>query len=154
MSTRRPGTTLVGAAAIAAALGWQTEGRAHHSFAMYDQSELRTFTGRLTRFIPGANHAQLIFVLVDESGQPVRGDDDQPLMWGVETGPAARIAQQGVTPESFPVGTILTVQLNPLRDGRTFGAMPNGTPLVHCGMQMPSGGCTVETGRVYLSQNY
>lgn len=128
-------------------------GQAHHSFAMYDQSELRTLTGRLTRYITGANHAQLIFQLVDESGEALNDEDGNPLLWGVETGPATRIARLGVTPKNFPVGSIITVQLNPLRNGKTFGAMPNGTPLVNCGMTMPEGGCTSETGIVYLSAN-
>jgi hypothetical protein len=44
-------------------------------------------------------------------------------------------------------------QANPLRDGRNFGAVPNGTPLIHCGVEMPADGCTVETGTVYLSEN-
>src|SRR5690606_13612709 len=105
---------------------------AHHSFAMYDQAELRTLTGKLTRFIPGANHAQLLFELLDENGAPVVHASGKPVMWGVEAGPSARIAQQGVTPDSFPAGTIITVSLNPLRDGRTFGAMPNGTGIIHC----------------------
>ena len=128
-------------------------GQAHHSFAMYDQSELRTLTGRLTRYITGANHAQLIFQLVDESGEALNDEDGNHLLWGVETGPATRIARQGVTPRNFPVGSIITVQLNPLRNGKTFGAMPNGTPLVNCGMTMPEGGCTSDTGTVYLSAN-
>ena len=38
---------------------------AHHSFAMYDQSVTRTMTGKLTRYIPGSNHAQLIFQVLD-----------------------------------------------------------------------------------------
>lgn len=126
---------------------------AHHSFAMYDQSKTLTFTGKLTRFIPGANHAQLLFQLVDEAGTPRVDADGKPIMWGVEAGPSARIAQQGVTPDNFPDGTILTVAMNPLRDGRTFGAMPNGTGLINCGMQMPEGGCTAETGTVYLAEN-
>jgi len=129
-------------------------GSAHHSFAMYDQSDLRTFTGKLTRFIPGANHAQFIFELVADDGSPVLDDAGKPVVWGVETGPAARIAQQGVTPANFPEGTILTLQLNPLRDGRNFGAMPNGTSgIINCGKVMPAGGCTEETGKVYLGQN-
>src|SRR5690606_26651737 len=86
--------------------GWQAQVQAHHSFAMYDQSQVRTFTGKLTRFIPGANHAQLLFELVDENGDPVLDADGKPIAWGVETGPAARIARQGVTPDTFPVGTI------------------------------------------------
>jgi hypothetical protein len=126
---------------------------AHHSFAMYDQEQLQTLTGRLTRYIPGANHAQLLFELLDEAGQPILGEDGKPKLWGAETGPAARIARQGVTPDNFPNGTIITLQLNPLRNGKPFGAMPNGTPLINCGMSMPAGGCTAETGQVYLSAN-
>ena len=127
--------------------------QAHHSFAMYDQTDVRTFTGRLTRYIPGANHAQLIFELLDATGAPIVDDQGNAVLWGVETGPATRIARQGVTPDNFPVGTIITVQLNPLRNGKTFGAMPNGAPLVNCGMTMPAGGCTEATGTVYLSAN-
>jgi hypothetical protein len=126
---------------------------AHHSFAMYDQAKTLTFTGKLTRYIPGANHAQLLFEVLDADGKNVPDAAGKPTMWGVEAGPTARIAQQGVTLDNFPVGTIITVSLNPLRDGRTFGAMPNGTGIVNCGMQFPAGGCTAETGTVYLVAN-
>jgi hypothetical protein len=126
---------------------------AHHSFAMYDQAKTLTFTGKLTRYIPGANHAQLLFEVLDADGKNVLDAAGKPTMWGVEAGPTARIAQQGVTLDNFPVGTIITVSLNPLRDGRTFGAMPNGTGIVNCGTQFPAGGCTAETGTVYLVAN-
>jgi hypothetical protein len=119
---------------------------AHHSFAMYDQTTTKTMTGKLTRFSPGGNHAQLIFELLDADGAPVLDNNGKPVQWGVETGSAAAIARQGVTVESFPPGTILTVTLHPLRDGRTFGAQ-NG-PVIKCGMTMPKGGCTKETGEV------
>lgn len=122
----------------------------HHSFAMYDQTVEKTFTGRLTRFVPGGNHAQLIFELVDEHGATVMDESGKPVIWGVETGPAAAIAQQGVTVKSFPLGTILTVTLNPLRDGRNFGALSRGTSIIHCSNEVPSGGCTVETGKSFL----
>ena len=118
---------------------------AHHSFAMYDQTVTRTMTGRLTRFIPGGNHAQLIFEVLDADGAVVPDKNGKPLQWGVETGGAAAIARQGITVASFPPGTILTVTLYPLRDGRPFGAIAG--PIVKCGMTMPKGGCTRETGQ-------
>jgi hypothetical protein len=139
--------------AASVAMAWPMTGHAHHSFAMYDQSQVKTMTGKLTRFIPGANHAQLIFEVLEADGSPVLDAAGKPVLWGVETGPAARIAQQGVTPDNFPNGTIVTVTLNPLRNGKTFGAMPNGTPIVNCGTTMPQGGCTADTGRTYLGQN-
>ena len=145
--------TLAAATAVVTLGAWPRDAGAHHSFAMYDQAQVRTLTGKLTRFIPGANHAQMIFELLEADGTPVVDAGGKPVLWGVETGPAARIAQQGVTPANFPAGTILTVTLNPLRNGKPFGAMPNGTPIVHCGMTMPQGGCTVETGKTYLGQN-
>jgi len=146
-------TALAAAAVVVASAAWPGCAAAHHSFAMYDQSQVKTLTGKLTRFIPGANHAQMIFELLEADGTPVVDAAGKPMLWGVETGPAARIAQQGVTPKNFPAGTIVTVTLNPLRNGKTFGAMPNGTAIVHCGTVMPQGGCTAETGRAYLGQN-
>lgn len=122
---------------------------AHHSFAMYDRQTTRTMTGKLTRFVPGANHAQLIFQLVDSNGEPMVAENGDPILWGVETGPARAIAREGITVESFPLGTILTVTLNPLRDGRNFGARIGNAPLINCGMTLPEGGCTEETGEVF-----
>jgi hypothetical protein len=144
--------TLMAAAVIAA--GIPAQSLAHHSFAMYDQSKRLTLTGRLTRYIPGPNHAQFLFELVAEDGSPVPDENGEPTLWGAETGPSTRIARQGVTPDNFPEGTIITIQVNPLRDGRNFGAVPNGTPLINCGQTMPAGGCTAETGTSYLSENY
>jgi hypothetical protein len=143
-------------AIVAAAIttGLPTESGAHHSFAMYDQSKRLTLTGRLTRYIPGPNHAQFLFELVEDNGSDVLDDNGEPVLWGAETGPSTRLARQGVTPDNFPEGTIITIQVNPLRDGRNFGAVPNGTPLINCGMTMPAGGCTAETGKSYLSENY
>ena len=143
----RPATTAVGlvlGALVTAAA------HAHHSFAMYDQSKQETMTGRLTRFIPGANHAQLIFEIVGQDGKTQLGADGKPVVWGIELGPAATIAQQGVTVESFPLGTVITVTLNPLRNGKNFGAMASGARLIKCGMAIPAGGCTDKSGEVFL----
>jgi hypothetical protein len=121
--------------------------RAHHSFAMYDLTQSETLTGTLTRFIPGANHAQLLFELIDENGDPVAGDDGRAAVWGVEMGPASQIAREGITVAAFPPGTIITVTLNPLRDGRPFGALAG--PVIQCGTELPAAGCTAETGESF-----
>jgi Family of unknown function (DUF6152) len=141
-------------AALVAGLGimflgiMATPALSHHSFAMYDQSTTKTMTGKLVRYIPGANHAQLIFDVLGPDGKPVM-QNGKPVQWGVETGSAAAIARQGVAPKTFPEGTIFTVTLYPLRDGRPFGAMAG--LLIKCGATMPAGGCTKATGEVLIS---
>src|SRR5262245_19175370 len=98
----------IGSIAAAVVLGnvFVATAFAHHSFAMYDQSKQETMTGKLTRFIPGANHAQLIFEVVGQDGKPQVGPDGKAVVWGIELGPAATIAQQGVTVEAFQPGTV------------------------------------------------
>jgi Family of unknown function (DUF6152) len=123
----------------------------HHSFAMYDQTTTRVMTGKLTRYVPGANHAQLIFELLDEQGQPVV-KDGKPVTWGVEAGSAVAMSRRGVTRESFPEGTIFTVRLYPLRDGRNFGALAG--MLIKCGKVVPKGGCTKETGEALIGEEF
>lgn len=141
----RTGYMRVMAAAASLALAAATPVLAHHSFAMYNMSATRVMTGKLTRFIPGSNHAQLIFEVLNPDGTPVM-ENGKPLVWGIETGSAAAMARSGVTVESFPPGTIMTVTLHPLRDGRPMGAV--GGPIIHCGMTMPQGGCNEKTGKV------
>lgn len=116
----------------------------HHSFAMYDQTVEREVTGKLVRFIIGANHSQFVFDLVDEHGNVIMNPAGEPEQWQVETGPAVSLARQGITVDTFPIGTIFTVRLNPLRDGRPAGALRGG--LILCGKTMPEGGCNESTG--------
>ena len=149
---RRPmlKTGRIGATACVAVLLVATSAFAHHSFAMYDQSTTKTMTGKLTRYIPGANHAQLIFQVVGPDGTPTV-ENGKPLQWGVETAAAAAMSRRGISPKTLPEGTIITVTLFPLRDGRPFGALA-GT-LIKCGTTMPKGGCTKETGEVFQTGN-
>jgi hypothetical protein len=139
------------AASGALLLAATSRGEAHHSFAMYDQSTTRTLTGKLTRFIPGANHAQLVFELLDAEGEVVADASGKPVLWGIEMGRAAEIARDGVSVDGFPLGTVLTVTLYPLRDGRNFGAQARGTPVIKCGMELPAGGCNADTGEAFLT---
>jgi hypothetical protein len=144
-SVRMMGVVAAALVALSAAVG------AHHSFAMYDQTTTKTMTGKLTRYIPGANHAQLIFNLLDDAGKVVM-KDGKAVTWGVETGSATAMGRQGVTPDTFPEGTILTVRLYPLRDGRNFGALAG--MLVKCGNEFPKGGCTPQTGKRVIGDEF
>jgi hypothetical protein len=120
---------------------------AHHSFAMYDQTVTKTVTGKLTRFVVGGNHSQLIFeVLGDDGKTSVDQKTGKTMMWQVETGSATAIARQGITVASFPIGTIFTVTFYPLRDGRPQGAVAG--PLIKCGATFPAGGCNKDTGQL------
>ena len=134
--------------AITLTLALTAPALAHHSFAMYDMNQTKSATGKLTRFVPGANHAQLHFELLDADGNIVK-KDGKPVLMGVETGSAAQLARQGVTVDVFPEGTVITVAYHPLRDGRPFGALAG--ELIKCGTSLPKGGCTKATGQVFLT---
>jgi hypothetical protein len=95
---------------------------AHHSFAMYDQTKVLVLTGVAHQFIAQANHAELHFYLIGPDGKLEKDQNGQLIDWGVEMAGAAAVARQGITAESFPAGTIFTVKMNPLRDGRNFGS--------------------------------
>ena len=123
----------------------------HHSYAMYDMTAEKTVTGKLIRFIPGANHAQLLFTMIDDKGEVVQDDTGEDIVWGIEVGPAARISLQGVTVKNFPIGTVLTATLHPLRDGRNFGALAD-SGVIKCGSELPANGCNAETGETFLGR--
>ena len=124
---------------------------AHHSFAMYDQTVTKTLSGKLTRYVPGANHAQLLFVVVDNDGN-VMMKDGKPYQFGVETGSAIAMARNGVTVKTMAEGSFITVRFYPLRDGRDFGALAG--MLISCGKAMPKGGCTAETGQRMIGESF
>jgi len=125
---------------------------AHHSFAMYDTAETarKTLTGKLVRFVIGANHSQYIMEILKDDGSPVMDpkDKSKPLAWTIETTAASQLVRQNITVETFKIGTIFTITFSPLRDGRNGGAQ-QASGLIMCGMTMPKGGCTEATGKKY-----
>jgi hypothetical protein len=94
----------------------------HHSFAMYDQTKTVTLTGVVRQFVPQANHAELHFYLVAPDRKGLATANGKPVDWGIEMAGTAAVAQQGITPTTFAVGTVFSVKLNPLRDGTNFGS--------------------------------
>jgi Family of unknown function (DUF6152) len=113
---------IAGAAALISFGLYVTPASAHHSFAMYDQTKTTVLTGVAYQFVAQANHAEIHFYVVGPDGKLVKDKDGKNADWGVEMAGAAAVAAQGITAESFKVGTIFSVKLNPLRDGSNFGS--------------------------------
>lgn len=110
----------LGAAAFAAMV--LRGAHAHHSFAMYDEKKTYVFTAVVTRISPDANHLQIFFSPLDEARKAVvRDASGQPVMWAVELRAASQVAQEGVTVDAFPPGTIFSIGLHPLRNGLPAG---------------------------------
>jgi Family of unknown function (DUF6152) len=110
---------------------------AHHSFAMYDQTKTLVLTGVAYQFVAQANHAELHFYLIGPDGKLVKDKDGKNADWGVEMAGAAAVAQQGITAEAFPAGTIFSVKLNPLRDGSNFGSRVGNSAIAKCPWKTP-----------------
>jgi hypothetical protein len=118
--------TALGAALLLAALPATTL-QAHHSFAMYDTSTTKVFTGVVTRIDPAPNHLQIFFAPMNEDRKNVQRDaSGEPIVWAVEMAGSAQMARDGVSVNSFPPGTVFSVGLHPLRNGDTAGAREGG----------------------------
>jgi uncharacterized protein DUF6152 len=95
---------------------------AHHSYAMYDASIYKVFTGVMVRVVPNAAHFEMHFVpLNEERTALVRDEKGEPLVWVVQMESAARAYEHGITRESFPQGTVVSMGVHPRRDGKPAG---------------------------------
>jgi hypothetical protein len=95
---------------------------AHHSYSMYDGSVYKVFTGVIVRIVPNAAHFEMHFVpLNEERNALVRDEEGEPLVWVVQMESAARATEHGITRESFPQGTVMSMGVHPRRDGRPAG---------------------------------
>lgn len=99
---------------------------AHHSFAMYDVKTIYNFTGVVTRVVPNSAHLIIHFVpLNDARDSVVRDAAGEPVEWTVELGGAGAASRHGITVNGFPRGSIISLGLHPLRDGRPGGGIGN-----------------------------
>lgn len=115
------------ALAFSAAVMLTAPVQAHHSFAMYDTSTTKVFTGVVTRIDPAPNHLQIFFAPMNAERKNVERDaNGEPIVWAVEMAGSAQMARQGVSVNSFPPGTVFSVGLHPLRNGEPAGAREGG----------------------------
>ena len=110
---------------------------AHHSFAMYDQTKTLTLTGVVYQFVAQANHAELHIYLIGADGKLEKDKDGKPHAYGVEMAGAAAVAEQGITADTMKAGTIISVKVNPLRQGEDFGSKAGNSGLAKCPWKMP-----------------
>ena len=111
------------ALACFASLAPLTASFAHHSFAMYDRNVTYVLTGVVTSINPDPSHLQLLFVpLNEERTVLVRDTRDERIVWNVEMEGAAASAREGITASNFARGTVISVGLNPLRNGAAGGS--------------------------------
>ena len=111
--------------------------RAHHSLAMYDLKKTYVLTGVVVRVDPNPNHLQLfVSPLNDARDQVLKDSRQQPIVWAIELDAAGVAAREGVTVNSFPRGTIVSVGLHPLRTSQPAGARSK-FPLFKCPADTP-----------------
>jgi hypothetical protein len=95
---------------------------AHHSYAMFDRSVIRVFTGVVSSVEPGADHLQIFFAPMTEQRDGVERDErGQPIIWSLEMTGSAAVAKYGITVAGFPPGTVFSAGLSPARDGGHSG---------------------------------
>ncbi|MGD8323636.1 MAG: DUF6152 family protein [Gammaproteobacteria bacterium] len=91
---------------------------AHHSFAMYDRSQIVVFTGVVSGIDPNTNHLMVNFAPMNDARDGVLRDaDGNPIIWALEMQAASAVASYGITKTGFPPGTIFSGAIHPARNG-------------------------------------
>ena len=99
---------------------------AHHSFAMFDQTQIVSVTGTVTRFDWQNPHTWLYISTEDEGGTGGA--------YFFETSSPNSLMSTGWTPDSVKEGDHVEIDFHPLRDGTNGGQLrtiwlPDGTEL-------------------------
>jgi Family of unknown function (DUF6152) len=153
MSRPKPARIFAGAVATSIAVWCAGPAAAHHSFAMYDQTKMLTLTGVVYQFVAQANHAEIHMYLLGADGKLEKDANGKPHAYGVEMAGAAAIAEQGITADSLKPGTIISVKVNPLREGSDFGSKAGSSGVAKCPWKTPPAPgktCDTVTGREIL----
>lgn len=102
-----------GLAAAVLALGAASPAWSHHSHAMFDHATEVTVTGKVTEFVFRNPH---VFLYVD-----VRTDSGEVVKYWVEMSNIPNMIKRGILQSTFKPGDVVTVKLNPMKDGRPGG---------------------------------
>ena len=86
---------------------------AHHSHSMFDMTKEVSLTGTVTSFSYRNPH---VFLYVD-----VKNEKGEVVSWAVEMSNISNMQSRGIYLSTFKVGDLVTVKVNPLKDGRLGG---------------------------------
>ncbi|MGH7339983.1 MAG: DUF6152 family protein, partial [Candidatus Rokuibacteriota bacterium] len=101
--------TRTGLLAAVVALAAVVPAWSHHSHAMFDHAKEVTVTGKVTEFVFRNPH---VFLYVD-----VRSDAGETVSYSVEMSNIPNMIKRGIVQATFKPGDVVTVRLNPLKDG-------------------------------------
>ncbi len=109
--------TKTGRFVLGAALACSLSGAAfaHHSYSMFDRDKTATITGTVWTWEMVNPHSFLWIVVTKPDGSTEK--------WGMEGAGVAMLQRAGVTRSAVKTGDKVTVDLHPLRDGRTGGQL-------------------------------
>jgi hypothetical protein len=111
---------------------------AHHSFSIFNMEQTKVLTGVVTRVNPDANHLQVFFAPMNDARRNVlRGEDGKPVIWAIEMAGSAQSAADGISVSALPPGTIISVNLHPLRSGEPAGSRTADSAVVKCPEKRP-----------------
>ncbi|HLH94143.1 MAG TPA: DUF6152 family protein [Xanthobacteraceae bacterium] len=88
---------------------------AHHSFAMFDQSQVLYLSGTVKEFELVNPHAWLQLVVSDGKGEAAT--------WAFEGGSVAQLLRLGWTKENLKAGDQVEVGYRPMKDGSRGGQL-------------------------------
>jgi uncharacterized cupredoxin-like copper-binding protein len=95
------------------ALGAVAPAWSHHSHAMFDHAKEMNVTGKVTEFVFRNPH---VFLYID-----VKSDSGEVQNYWVEMSNIPNMIKRGIVQSTFKPGDVVTVKLNPLKDGRPGG---------------------------------
>jgi hypothetical protein len=109
--------TKIGPVVLGAALALGLSGAAfaHHSYSMFDRTKTTTIVGTVWTWEMVNPHSFLWVVVMKPDGTTEK--------WGMEGAGVQMLQRAGVTKSAVQTGDKVTVDLHPLRDGRTGGQL-------------------------------
>jgi hypothetical protein len=107
---------LVSGLSAAAVLLFAGSALAHHSFAAYDASQVRTLDGMVKTFDWANPHVAIKLVVQPDAGSP-------PQEWSLETSSPVILTRFGWSRNSLKPGDRIRVDCNPLSNGSHGGRL-------------------------------